>query len=81
MHLVVAPLAFVLFPVRPDVFAMAADLVHEELALIPGAVGKVKFAGSFFFSIDVLAFITRSVGPGLVAVPVLLVILPITVVE
>jgi len=78
VHFIVKPLALVLFLVTPDIDSVALDLVHLEFSFVDGAICESQSSSSIFLTFEVLAFINRTIWPGLVTVAMLLIVLPLT---
>lgn len=78
VHLVVQPVPFVLFVVRPNVDTLALDFIHVEFSLIHRSVSKCKFSCSVLFPFRILALVDRTIWPGFKAKSMLFIVLPLS---
>ena len=65
VHLVIEPVAVVLFPVNPDVGTLALNFIHLELSLIDRAIGEGQFSLPILLAFAVFALVDGSIRPGL----------------
>ena len=76
VHLVVQPFADILFAIIPDVVALSLDLVHLELAIVDGSIGKGQLPKSILLALTVVAFVDGTVRPSLQTLTVLFIVSP-----
>jgi hypothetical protein len=80
MHFRLQPLARINLAISPPVNSLAADLIVNKLTLVDAAIRDHQGALASLHAISELPFILRAIWPLLNALPVLLMIEPVTII-
>ena len=76
VHFIVQPLTCVLLLITPDVDTFSLDLIHLELSLVNGAIGKCELTSSIFLALEVFTFIDSTIRPSFKTESMLFIIAP-----
>lgn len=76
MHLVVQPIALVLFAIAPEIDALSLNLIHVELTLVNAAICELQLAAAVLLSVAVHAVVDCTVRPRLTPLSMLFIVFP-----
>ena len=76
VHFIVQPLTCVLLLITPDVDTFSLDLIHLELSLVNGAIGKCELTSSIFLALEVFTFIDSTIRPSFKTESMLFIVAP-----